>query len=80
MQFSPSLRDRVGPAVSACPSGSGPRPKVKVGGRYPIGPATLVVDDIELIPFHAITAADIRRAGEHDREALPSPGRPCRSD
>jgi hypothetical protein len=70
VQFSPSLRDRVAAGRISVSFRLWTRPKVKVGGRYPIGPATLVVDDVELIPFHAITAADIRRAGERDREAL----------
>jgi hypothetical protein len=28
------------------------------------------VDSVELIPFSAITAADVRRSGEPDRETL----------
>jgi hypothetical protein len=43
---------------------------VKVGGRYAIGDARFEVDDIELVPFSGITAADIRRSGEADRESL----------
>jgi len=46
------------------------RPKVRVGGRYPVGPAVIEVDSIELVPFAAITAADVRRACEPDVEAL----------
>ena len=46
------------------------RPKVKTGGRYPVGPGLIEVDSIELIPFAAITDADVRRAGEPDRETL----------
>jgi ASCH domain len=46
------------------------RPKVRVGGRYPVGPAHIEVDSVELVPFAAITAADVRRSGEPDREAL----------
>jgi len=48
------------------------RPKVKAGGRYPVGPGgeLIEVDSIELIPFAAITEADVRQAGEPDREAL----------
>ena len=45
-------------------------PKVKAGGRYPVGPAQIEVDSIELLPFAAISAADLRRSGEPDREAL----------
>jgi hypothetical protein len=46
------------------------RPKVKAGGRYPVGPVRIEVDSVELIPFSAITAADVRRSGEPDRETL----------
>jgi hypothetical protein len=54
------------------------RPKVKAGGRYPVGSGgvggsgggQIEVDSIELIPFAAITAADVRQAGEPDRETL----------
>jgi hypothetical protein len=50
------------------------RPKVKAGGRYPVGPGRglIEVDAIELVPFAGITDADVRRAGEPDREALRS--------
>jgi hypothetical protein len=46
------------------------RPQVKQGGRYRVGPGLIEVDAIELVPFAAITAADVRRAGEADRETL----------
>ncbi len=48
------------------------RPKVKAGGRYPVDPGLgfIEVDSVELLPFAAITDADVRRAGEPDREAL----------
>jgi hypothetical protein len=39
-------------------------------GRYRVGPGEIEVDAIELVPFAAITPADVRRAGECDREAL----------
>jgi len=35
-----------------------------------VGAAEFEVDDIELVPFSSITAADVRQAGEADREAL----------
>jgi hypothetical protein len=70
VQFSPNLRDRVATGRISVSFRLWTRPQVKIGGRYDIGPATIVVDDIELIPFHAITAADVRRAGERDRDAL----------
>lgn len=41
-----------------------------MSGRYAVGPALLEVDSIELMPFAAITAADVRRSGEPDRESL----------
>ena len=46
------------------------RPKVRTGGRYPVGPAVIEVDSIELVPFGTITAADVRLAGEPDLETL----------
>jgi hypothetical protein len=46
------------------------RPRVKPGGRYRVGPGEIEVDDVELLPFAEITAADVRRAGEPDRETL----------
>jgi hypothetical protein len=46
------------------------RPKVRVGGRYPVGPAQIEVDSIELVPFASVTAADVLRCGEADRESL----------
>jgi hypothetical protein len=46
------------------------RQRVKEGGRYPVGPGEIEVDAIELVPFAAITAQDVRRAGEPDRETL----------
>jgi len=46
------------------------RPKVRAGGRYPVGPAHIEIDSVELMPFASITAADVRRSGEQDRESL----------
>jgi hypothetical protein len=46
------------------------RPKVREGGRYPVGPVQIEVDSVELMPFASITPADVRRSGERDREAL----------
>ena len=44
------------------------RPRVKEGGRYRVGLGEIEIDAIELLPFAAITEADVRRAGEPDRE------------
>lgn len=46
------------------------RPQVKPGGRYRVGLGQIEVDSVELMPFAAITAADVRRSGEVDRESL----------
>jgi hypothetical protein len=46
------------------------QPRVKQGGRYPVGLGEIEVDAIELVPFAAVTAQDVRRAGEPDRETL----------
>lgn len=46
------------------------RPQVKVAGRYNVGRVRIEVDDIEMVPFHSITKADVKRAGMKDREAL----------
>ena len=46
------------------------QPHARVGGRYAVGGVLIEVDDIEMIPFSAITNADIRRAGAKDRESL----------
>jgi hypothetical protein len=46
------------------------RPKARDGGKYPIGQVKIEVDSVELVPFSSITATDIRRSGERDRESL----------
>jgi len=46
------------------------RPRVKVGGRYPVGPAYIEIDSVELVPFASITTAEVRRSGERDHESL----------
>jgi hypothetical protein len=46
------------------------RARVRVGGRYPVGPASIEVDAIDLLPFAAVTRADVRRSGEPDLDSL----------
>jgi hypothetical protein len=72
VQFSQELRDDVLAGEITVSFRLWKRPKVKVGGRYPVGPGRglIEVDSIELIPFAAITDADVRNAGESDRETL----------
>jgi hypothetical protein len=70
MQFSPDLREDVLAGAVTLTYRLWTRPKVKVGGRYAVGPGRFEVDEMELVPFSTITADDIRRCGEEDREAL----------
>ena len=70
MEFSRELRDAVVSGDITVSFRLWRRPKVKEGGRYPVGPAQIEVDDVELVPFASITADDVRRSGEKDREAL----------
>src|SRR5438477_13018515 len=70
MQFSPDLREAVLAGSITLTYRLWTRPKVKVGGRYRVGPTTIEVDDIDLVPFGTVTAADVRKCGERDRESL----------
>jgi len=70
MQFSRELREDVAAGRITLSFRLWSRPQVKVGGRYAIGEAQFEVDDIELVPFSSVTAADIRRCGKKDRESL----------
>ena len=70
MEFSPELRDRVLAGDITVSFRLWQRPRVKPGGRYQVGPGQIEVDSIELVPFAAVTPADVRRSGEQDREAL----------
>src|SRR5579872_264881 len=70
MQFSKDLRPDVISGDVTVSYRLWQRPKVRVGGRYPGGPAQIEIDSVELVPFAAITAADVRRSGEPDRESL----------
>jgi hypothetical protein len=70
--FSQELRDDVLAGEITVSFRLWKRPKVKPGGRYPVGPgASLIeVDSVELITFGEITDADVQRAGEPDRDTL----------
>ncbi len=70
MEFSKELHDDVAAGDITVTFRLWRRPRVKVGGRYRVGRVEIGVDRIELIPFAAITDADVRRAGETDRESL----------
>jgi len=70
VQFSRELRDDVLAGDITLSVRLWTRPKVAEGGRYRVGLGEIEVDAIELVPFSAITDADVRRAGEPDRETL----------
>lgn len=70
MQFSRELRNDVLGGDITLSVRLWTRPQVKLGGRYRVGPGQIEVDAIELVPFATITARDVRRAGEPDRETL----------
>ena len=70
MEFSRDLREAVIAGDVSVSIRLWQRPKVRVGGRYPVGPAVIEVDSMELVPFGSVTAADVCRAGEKDLESL----------
>lgn len=70
MQFSRELRDGVLAGDITLTVRLWQRAGATVGGRYRVGPGVIEVDAIELVPFAAIDADDIRCAGEPDRETL----------
>ena len=70
MEFSRDLRDDVISGDITVSVRLWQRPKVRAGGRYPVGPAHIEIDSVELLPFASITADDVRRSGEPDRESL----------
>jgi hypothetical protein len=70
VQFSRELRDAVASGRITVSFRLWRRAQVKVGGHYAVGPVEIEVDEIELMPFAAITAADVDSAGEAGREAL----------
>jgi hypothetical protein len=70
MEFSRELRNDVLAGDITLSVRLWKRPRVKHGGRYRVGLGQVEIDAIELVPFSAITARDVRRAGEPDRETL----------
>jgi hypothetical protein len=70
VQFSPELREGVASGEITVSFRLWTRPQVRLAGRYAVGATHIEVDDIDLIPFGTITAADVRRSGEQNRESL----------
>ena len=70
MQFRRDLRGGVASGEITVSFRLWQRPQVKVGNRYAVEGAYIEIDAIELVPFSSISRADVKRAGERDREAL----------
>ena len=70
MEFSAELRPAVIAGDITVSFRLWRRAQVKAGGCYAVGPAQIEVESVELVPFSAITPADVRRSGEADRETL----------
>jgi hypothetical protein len=70
MEFSRELRDDVIAGDITLSFRLWRRPKVRTGGRYPVGPALIEVDSVELVPFATVTPDEVRRCGEPDLESL----------
>ena len=68
--FSPELREAVAAGDITVSIRLWQRRKVRPGGRYRSHGFDIEVDRVELLPFSAITAEDVERSGESDREAL----------
>jgi hypothetical protein len=70
MEFSRELRNDVLAGDITLSIRLWKRPRITEGGRYRVGPGEIEIDAIGLVPFAAITARDVERAGEPDRETL----------
>ena len=70
MEFSKELRDDIAAGDITVTFRLWKRRQAKVGGRYRVGRVEVEVDRMELVPFASISAADVRRSGEPDRETL----------
>ena len=70
MRFSPELREGVAGGDITVSIRLWQRAKVRTGGRYESGGFQIEIDSVEVLPFSALTADDVARSGESDREAL----------
>jgi hypothetical protein len=66
MVFSKRLRDRVMLGEINCSVRIWQSPRVKVGGRYPLGPGAIHVSSVREIAFDDITPELARRSGFED--------------
>ena len=72
MQFSARLRDRVMLGEISCSVRIWQSPRVKVGGRYALGPGAIHVTSVREIEFERITPELARRSGFDSVEELLS--------
>ena len=72
MMFARPLRDRVMLGEITCSVRIWQRPRVKVGGRYALGPGAIHVTSLREIEREAITAELARRSGFDSVEELLS--------
>jgi hypothetical protein len=63
MVFTKRLRERVMRGEIRCSVRIWQRPRVKVGGRYPLGPGAIHVSSVREIAFDDITDELARRSG-----------------
>jgi len=70
LQFSKELRAAVLAGDLTVSFRLWKQPKVRQGGKYPVGPAQIEVDFVELVPFSSISPEDVGRACEPDLETL----------
>jgi hypothetical protein len=70
MEFSPELRDEVIAGNITVSFRLWQRPRVRVGGVYAVRGAQIEIDAVDLMPFYAISDADVRQSGEVDRDSL----------
>jgi hypothetical protein len=70
VRFSPELRDGVASGDITVSIRLWQRPMVRVGRGYENDGLRIEIDSIEVLPFLAVTADDVSRSGESDRETL----------
>lgn len=80
MMFAKQLRDRVMLGEITCSVRIWQRPRVKVGGRYPIGPGAIYVSSLREIEWEKITPELARRSGFDSVEELLSVAQHGRGD
>jgi hypothetical protein len=70
VRFSPELREGVASGDITLSIRLWQRQKVRVGRRYEGDGLQIEIDSVEVLPFSAVTADDVSRSGESDRELL----------